>query len=90
MSRSQWKGCFISRSLLNEKKILKKKEIIVRDRHSSIPLFLLGKYVSIYTGRVFIRIYISREKIGFKFGDFVFTRRHNKKVKKSTKPKKKK
>lgn len=75
MSRSIWKGKFFDTCLL--KNSLKK----VWCRSSTIPFFLLGKKVLVYNGKSFKRIYISREKIGYKFGSFVFTRQYTKKIK---------
>ena len=45
--------------------------------------FLIDKTVFVHTGQVFKKILITREKVGFKFGEFVFTRtkpKHKKKV----------
>jgi len=52
-----------------------------------IPSFLVGQTVLVYSGQKFRKVYISREKVGFKFGEFCFTRVmkkkiHNKKIKK--------
>ena len=73
MSRSSWKGNFL------KKHILKKKSIKVWSRNSSIPFHMLEQIVSVYNGKEFKKIYISREKIGYKFGAFSFTRKFTKK-----------
>jgi len=85
MSRSKWKGPFLSNSVLKlSLKYISRKNRI-RSRSSVIPSSLIGKYVSIYNGKEFKQLYISKEKIGLKFGEFSFTRK-----KKSLKKKKKK
>jgi len=68
MSRSVWKGFYIYSKVLN----LKKNK--VWSRNSVIPFCLLGKKVLVYNGKSFRQIKITREKVGFKFGEFSFTR----------------
>lgn len=79
MSRAKWKGFFLSKTLINKIKILDRKQIKIWNRNSVIPYYLIGKYVQIHNGKEFIKTHISREKIGFKFGEFVFTRKHTQK-----------
>ena len=74
MSRSKWKGNFVKKFILKDSFILKKKTKIW-SRNSSIPFFLINKFVFVYNGKFFKKLYISREKIGFKFGEFVFTKK---------------
>lgn len=91
MSRSKWKGSFVSNTLLKRKeKNLKKRSLHIWDRNSTIPLYLVGRPVFIHSGKIFIKTYISREKVGFKFGEFVYTKKHNKKAPKKTENKRKK
>jgi small subunit ribosomal protein S19 len=83
MSRSAWKGHFFKKNLLKKK--IKK----VWCRNSSIPFHLNGQKVFVYNGKEFKKVYITREKIGYKFGEFSFTRKFTKKLKtKKTKSKK--
>nr|NP_038188.1 ribosomal protein S19 [Synura synuroidea]AAF36954.1 ribosomal protein S19 [Synura synuroidea] len=91
MSRSKWKGKYIPRFLLKKNFILTKKNKIW-SRNSAIPFFLLNKDVFVHNGNSFKKLNISREKIGYKFGEFVFTKttpkkfqQKNKKIIKSTK-----
>jgi len=70
MSRSKWKGLFLQNSLI--KKNIEGSSIL---RSSAIPETCLGKFVSIYTGKEFKKVFISKEKIGLKFGSFVYTRK---------------
>ena len=68
MSRSVWKGYFIS--LKNTKR--NKKNIW--SRSNSIPSCLVGQKISVYNGKIFRKVKITRKKVGYKFGDFCFTR----------------
>jgi small subunit ribosomal protein S19 len=83
MSRSKWKGPFIDISVLKLKKKLTTKSKKVWSRSSQIPSFLLGKTISVYNGKEFKPVLITREKIGFKFGDFSITRKYGNKLKNS-------
>jgi len=76
MSRSIWKGPFLDKFLL--KHGVKKTPKIIWSRRSVIPFVYLNKQVSVYNGKIFKRIFITREKIGLKFGTFVFTRKYSK------------
>lgn len=69
MSRSNWKSNFISKSIL--KKTLKK----VWARSSVIPFSYLNKKVFVHTGKEFRPLFITQDKIGFKFGEFAYTRK---------------
>jgi small subunit ribosomal protein S19 len=69
MSRSGWKGNYVSKSIL--KKAVKK----VWSRNSTIPYYYLNKKVSIHTGKEFRSLFITEDKIGFKFGEFAYTRK---------------
>jgi small subunit ribosomal protein S19 len=88
MSRSKWKGLFIEKSIiqLNKKK---KRKLKTYSRSSCIPSFLINKFILIYDGKEFRKCYINREKIGFKFGEFSYSRKKNEVKKKFKKNKKK-
>jgi len=89
MSRSKWKGYFISSSLLKIKNVSKNLKIWNRD--STISKKFVDKSVFIHNGKVFKKIKITQEKVGFKFGEFSFTRiQQKKKIKISKKNLKKK
>ena len=88
MSRSNWKGSFIQKSVLNLKK--SKKKLKIYSRSSCIPSFLLNEFVLIYDGKEFRKCYINREKIGYKFGEFSFSRKKRNVKTKSNKKKTKK
>jgi len=92
MSKSKWKQPFLKVSLIKDIFFKKTKKIF--SKSSTIPSLLLYQTVQIYNGKTFKSINITREKIGFKFGEFVSTRKSkkvvllDKKSKKSKKPKK--
>ena len=73
MSRSIWKGPFQEKKILKPK-IRYKKRIEIWARNSIIPFRYLKKLVFIHTGNTFKKIYISRNHIGYKFGEFAVTR----------------
>jgi small subunit ribosomal protein S19 len=84
MSRSLWKGPFISGKILKKvievKKMEKKnyKPIRVYSRNFIIFPSFVGLFFEIYNGLKFITIEIKENMIGFKFGEFVFTRKTSK------------
>lgn len=69
MSRSKWKPLFLKKNLI------KKKETIWY-RQSVIPFFLVDSLVKIHNGKDFKQVKITKEKIGFKFGEFSQTRKN--------------
>lgn len=72
MSRSVWKKPII----LNEKfkKIKNIKDKII-ERNFIISSKFLNKIVSIHNGKVFVNVFIDKDKVGFKFGEFVYSRK---------------
>jgi len=78
MTRSLWKGFFLDSCFLKKPKT----NFNIWSRSSSIPVSLIGKTVLVHNGKEFKKLLITREKIGFKFGEFVFTRFNMKKTKK--------
>ena len=75
MSRSAWKGLYISKNVLKKKK----KVFKIWTRNSSIPSSLIGKTALIHNGQSFVKVLITRDKVGYKFGEFSLTRRYFKK-----------
>jgi len=85
MSRSKWKGFNVSKNLIK----LKSNFLTITDRSSCISNYYLGKLVKIYNGKEFKILNITRDKIGYKFGEFSFTRKMYEKKKKKKSVKKK-
>jgi small subunit ribosomal protein S19 len=78
MTRSNWKGPFVD-SYISSKK--RKNNLKIFSRSSVIPASLIGSMVSVYNGKEFKNVRITREKVGFKFGEFSFTRKYTNKYK---------
>jgi small subunit ribosomal protein S19 len=88
MGRSLWKGPFVDSSILRENQKKQKKNFKIWSRNSVIPEFLLGQTVLVHNGKEFKNVVVTREKLGYKFGEFSFTRKY--KVKQNLTQKKKK
>ena len=89
MSRVVWKGPFIAKSLFKsiKKKSHKRK---VWSRSSVVPHIFIRRPLFIHSGKSFKKIYITKEKIGYKCGEFCLSRAfkkkmHSKKLKKKNK-----
>ena len=70
MSRSKYKGPFFKVNLLKKKhwiKIINKNLIILPEYNNHL--------VSVYNGKIFINLKINDKMIGFKFGEFINTRK---------------
>lgn len=70
MSRSKWKGPFISEEffcLKKKKKLFCKKSVITQK--------LLNTEVFIYNGKEFVALLINSHMIGCKIGEFINTRK---------------
>jgi len=50
-------------------------------RNSVIPSKFVNKVVWVYNGKTFRKLVVTKEKLGFKFGEFSFTRVKNQKKK---------
>ena len=85
MTRAKWKGPHIQWHTLSKKRINPR----IWSRSSVIPSLLINKIVSVYNGREFIRVVVNKKKVGFKFGEFSYTRKFAlKKINKNIKIKK--
>lgn len=72
MSRSLWKGPFIHLKLLKKKVLI--ENTIVWSRNSVILSNFIGYKFLIHSGNTFKKFFVTREKIGYKFGEFCTTR----------------
>jgi small subunit ribosomal protein S19 len=80
MSRSLWKGPFVKGLILKQVKAnikSKKNYKVIRmfSRNSVIFPSFVGLHFEIYNGLKFMKVEIKESMIGFKFGEFVFTRK---------------
>ena len=70
MSRSKYKGPFFKVNYLKKKKWLK-----ITNKNLTILPEYNNHSVSIYNGKNFIKLLINDKMIGFKFGEFINTRK---------------
>ena len=78
MSRSKWKGPFISKQLIKSINASQKKSqnfIKTVSRHSEIVPKFVGINFDIYNGKTFSKVLVTEEMVGFKFGEFSPTRK---------------
>lgn len=71
MSRSVWKNSVI----FDENVDISGKQIKIINRNFIISSKFLNKKISIYNGKSFINVFIDKYKLGYKFGEFAYTRK---------------
>lgn len=76
MSRSKYKGPFFKVNFI------KKKWIRIKNKNLTILPEYIKHSVSIYNGKRFINLKIKKNMIGFKFGEFIYTRKKHIYIKK--------
>ena len=78
MTRSLYKGPFISHKLINKIQTLnqdnKKKTIKTWSRASTIIPAMVGHTIAVHNGKQHFPIFISDQMVGHKLGEFVPTR----------------
>ncbi len=80
MSRSLWKG-YYTKIKLNKNFLLKRIPIKIWAKNSTISQIFLNKKVSVYNGRDFKYLSLTKDHLGFKFGQFISTRKFTKNLK---------
>ncbi len=78
MARSSWKFTFISSHIYKNVFFSKFKNIKLNkifSRNSFIPNFFLRKNIFIHKGNIFNKVTINKYYLGYKFGEFSFTRK---------------
>ena len=70
MSRSKYKGPFFKVNFLKKKQWMK-----ITDKNLTILPEYSNNSVRIYNGKNFIKLLINDKMIGFKFGEFINTRK---------------
>jgi small subunit ribosomal protein S19 len=71
-NRSKWKSLYYDQRL-NE--ILNRKQLKIIERNSVVTSEFLNKKVKIYNGKLFVNVFIDEAKVGFKFGEFAYSRK---------------
>lgn len=51
------------------------KNIIIRELSLPIDSFFIGRKVILYSGLCFTKLLVTKFMVGFKFGEFIFTRK---------------
>jgi small subunit ribosomal protein S19 len=69
MSRSKWKGPFFKQN-----GSIKKNQTVILNRSAEISPSLVGVKLSIYNGKTFKELIVTKEMVGYKAGEFSFTR----------------
>ena len=88
MIRSLWKPIYQDYALFRK---LKNNQIQIKiwSRASTITKNYLNKKVYVYNGKFFISLYIKKEMVGYKFGEFVYTKKGGYSIHKKKKKNKK-
>ena len=78
MARAKWKLNYISYEVLKhiyKQKINKNRFFFLFSKMSRIPNFFIDQNVHIYKGKGFRRLKVNRYNCGYRFGNFVMTRK---------------
>lgn len=70
-SEDMWKKIFLAQKSI----VFKNQEKLIYHRSSAVPKTFLGDEISIYTGKRWIKRYINRWMVGFKFGEFTWNKK---------------
>ena len=70
MSRSKYKGPFFKVNLIKKNQWLK-----IYNKNLTILPEYKNQFVNVYNGKNFVNIKISENMVGFKFGEFINTRK---------------
>ena len=85
MSRSKWKGFFVNKNILKNFLLLKKKNkkniiILTHSRNSVILKEFIGLHFKVYNGKRYFNVFVTEQLIGFKLGEYSYTRRLSKNI----------
>lgn len=77
MPRSKWKGPYVDNQLLQSLKNYKLNNIIfTKSRNSTIIPSFVNKTFNVYNGKIYQKLTITEEMVGYKLGEFVPTRKN--------------
>jgi len=83
MSRIKTKGIFFKVKLTKDKEWIK-----IYNKNLTILPEYINKIINVYNGNSFINIKISKDMIGYKFGEYIYTKKkfsYKKKIKNGSK-----
>ena len=77
MVRSKWKVPYVHFSLVKRLAKRKHSRLIIETKARSTVILqsFVGLYFSVYTGRSYVNFYVDQKMVGYKLGEFSFTRR---------------
>lgn len=85
--RSLWKGPFINNSLLKEiyKSTIKKNSHLIKLKTTNCIIFpsFVNITFELYNGKKFVLLTVKEAMVGFRFGEFILTKKiakHKKKI----------
>jgi len=77
MARSKWKGPYINKELLESIKNYKKnKQVFTNSRNSTIIPVFVNKTINVHNGKIYQKLKIVENMVGYKLGEFVPTRKN--------------
>ena len=71
ISPPTWRKVF----LIENNEVFRSKKKIIYDRHSTVPSIFVGSTIKIYSGTKFHTRFVNRWMVGYKFGEFSWTRK---------------
>lgn len=75
--RSKWKGILLKNNFYKKIQKKSKSSIKIFNRNCIITPLCLGHTFEIHNGKTFIKLVITEDMIGYKFGEFSTTRKKN-------------
>ena len=75
MSKSKWKSPFVNINLLRKLKNNNNKNIYTKSRSSTILENFVGWTIFVHQGIKYTKVNITSNMVGFKLGEFSFTRK---------------
>lgn len=63
----------------------KKRILYIKQRNNKIPMELVNNFVYVHTGKKYVKVLVTRERVGFRFGEFAYTRTRNRRTTKRKK-----
>lgn len=74
MSRSKWKGSYVNLDFIKQRNLNDPQKAYMISRSSEIVPAFLGLTFNVYNGKNYVEIIVTDEMIGYKFGEFSYTR----------------
>lgn len=76
MGRSKWKSLYVNLEFIKQRNLenVQRLPISTAFRNSEIVPAFLGLTFNVYNGKNYVEITVTDEMIGYKFGEFSYTR----------------